>query len=245
MKYRVLAGPVVVSVGLWLFDLMRLSGFAFAGVTDEAARSRVLAEARPALASLELKLFLLHVAVGLALGLLLHASLRGRLRGFLVSSAITFAVFVLALFGMIGRYPQLFSDRFWLEGGTLAWLQRFATHSIGPRFFDFALVFTIAGIALSRGRLLLRARPAAFWRAAVTASLLLIVLFVFRGPGLSSARESGAPSNVLILALDSLRTDRIEDPEVMPKTSARIPLGSLFRYASRPLREPTRPGCRF
>jgi hypothetical protein len=37
--------------------------------------------------------------------------------------------------------------------------------------------------------------------------------------------------NLLILASDSLRSDRIEDPEVMPKTAARIPEGSLYRYA--------------
>jgi hypothetical protein len=46
-----------------------------------------------------------------------------------------------------------------------------------------------------------------------------------------SAVESGAPLNLLILASDSLRSDRIEDPEVMPKTAARIPEGSLYRYA--------------
>ncbi len=235
MKYRILAGSVGVSLGLWAWDLMRLSGFAFAGVTDASARDRVLAQAGPALSSLELKLFLLHLAVGFTLGLVLQWSLRGRLRGFLGSAGITFAIFALALLGMMGRYPQLFSDRFWLEGGALAWLQRLSTHAIGPRFFDFALAVVVVAVALPWSRFLLRSRPAALWRAAVTASLLFVLLFVSRRGGLSSANESGAPVNVLILASDSLRTDRIEDPEVMPKTAARIPEGSLYRYAVTPI----------
>ncbi len=235
MKRRILAGSIGVSLGLWSLDLMRLSGFAFAGVTDAAARNRVLAETGPALASLELKLFLLHLTVGLAIGLVLHVSLRGRSRGFLVSAGITFAVFGLALLGMMGRYPQLFSDRFWLEGGAHAWLQRLATHAIGPRRLDFALAVLMAAVVLPSARLLLRARPAALFRAAATAALLLVALFTFRGGGLSRANESAAPVNVLILASDSLRTDRIEDAEVMPMAAARIPSGSLYRYAVTPI----------
>ena len=40
MSFRVVSGSIVVSVGLWLLDLTRLSGYAFAGVTDAEARDR-------------------------------------------------------------------------------------------------------------------------------------------------------------------------------------------------------------
>jgi arylsulfatase A-like enzyme len=235
VRIRTLAGSIVVSVGLWLWDALRLSGFAFAGVTDAAARSRVLAEARPALAALELKLFLVHLTVGLVLGLALNASLRGRLRGFVGSAGVTFAVYLLALLGMMGRYPQLFSDRFWLEGGALARFQRMATHGIGPNGFDLALVVLLAGIVLSRGKVLLRRRLSAKWWAPAAASTLLVALFAFRVTGFSSAHGTGGPVNVLVLASDSLRTDRIESTDVMPKTAGHIPRGSLYRYAVTPI----------
>jgi arylsulfatase A-like enzyme len=239
VSFRVFAGSILVAVGLWTLDLTRLSGFAFAGVTDAEARNRVLAVAQPALTSLELKLFLLHLASGLVLGLVLCAALRGRLRGFLGAAGLTLSLFALALFGMVGRYPQLFSDRFWLEGGVLAWLQRFATHVLGPRWFDLALaVFSIAllappALALGR-RFLHRGRTVAMRRSAAVASMLFIALLVFRDRP-SSAVDSEAPWNVLVLASDSLRTDRIEDPAVMPKTAARLPEGALYRYAVTPI----------
>lgn len=236
MSFRVVSGSIVVSVGLWLLDLTRLSGYAFAGVTDAEARDRVLAVAQPALVTLEVKLFVLHFGFGLIFGLVLNAALRGRFRGFLAASALTLAVFGLALLGMIGRYPQLFSDRFWLSGGLLAWLQRVATHGVGPRWLDFALALLIAAALLPSAlagakRLLLQGRRVAIRRWAAATSVFLVTVFALRGSRPLSAVESGAPVNLLILASDSLRSDRIEDPEVMPKTAARIPQGSLYRYA--------------
>ncbi|HEY7698059.1 MAG TPA: alkaline phosphatase family protein, partial [Vicinamibacteria bacterium] len=239
MSFRVLAGSTLVSVGLWLFDVLRLSGYAFAGVTDARAQSRVIAAAEPALMALEGKLFLLHLGFGIVLGLALSAALRGRLRGFLAASGLTLAIFGLALLSMIGRYPQLFSDRFWLQGGILAWLQRFATHGVGPRWFDFALAALVVAIvsppilAFARS-FLLRGKGVAIRRSAAVASVVLVSLLAFRDRGLGAV-ESGAPTNLLILAADSLRTDRIEDPEVMPKTAARISGGALYRYAVTPI----------
>lgn len=231
MRFRVVSGSIFVSVSLWLWDLLRLSGYAFAGVTDAEAQGRVVAAARPALLALEGKLFLLHVAFGLILGLLLSGASRGRFRGFIAASGLTLAVFGLALLGMMGRYPQLFSDNFWLEGGVLAWLQRLATHVIGPRWFDFALaVLSIAILApstLAFERRLSR-------RSAAVASVALVALLALPDPPWSAV-ESGAPLNLLILASDSLRSDRIEDPAVMPRTAARIPEGSLYRYAVTPI----------
>ncbi len=239
MSFRVLAGSIFVSVGLWLLDLTRLSGYAFAGVTDPEARNRVLAVAQPALASLELKLCLLHLASGLVLGLVLGVALRGRLRGFLGASALTLVIFGLALFGMMGRYPQLFADRFWLGGGVFAWLQRFATHGIGPRWFDLALAVLSAALlapsALAFVRRFLRhGRRVAIRRSAAVASVLFVALLAFRNRP-SSAVDNEAPWNVLILAADSLRSDRIEDPAVMPRIAARLPEGALYRYAVTPI----------
>ena len=222
-----LAGSMLVSVGLWLLDLMKLSGYSFAGVTDAEARSRVLAVAQPALTSLEVKLFLLHLAFGLVFGLVLSTALRRRFAGFLAASGFTLAAYGLALLAMIGRYPQLFSDRFWLSGGVLAWLQRLATHVIGPISFDVAFAFLSVAILAPSTLAFARRLP---HRSAAVASVVAVALLALRESP-SSAVESGAPLNFLILASDSLRSDRIEDPEVMPRTAARIPEGSLYPYA--------------
>ncbi|MGH9391241.1 MAG: sulfatase-like hydrolase/transferase, partial [Vicinamibacteria bacterium] len=170
---------------------------------------------------------------------MLSAALRGRLRGFLAASGLTLATFGFALLGMIGRYPQLFSDRFWLSGGFLAWLQRTATHGIGPRWFDFALAvswvaaLTPSTLAFAR-RFLLQGKRVLIHRSAAVASIVLVALLALRDSPLSAV-ESGAPVNVLILASDSLRSDRIEDPDVMPNTAARLPKGSLYRFAVTPI----------
>lgn len=231
MSFRVVAGSICVSVGLWLWDLLRLSGYSFAGVTDAEAQSRVLAATEPALLALEMKLFLTHAALGFALGLIMSATLRGRLRGFFASAGITLGLEALALVGMIGRYPQLFSDRFWIEGGVLAALQRLATHGIGPRLPDFALVCLLTGMVAPPALAVARRLPR---RAAAAASLALVVLLLLREHP-SRAADGGAPLNLLILASDSLRTDRLEDPQVMPMTAARIPEGSLYRYGVTPI----------
>jgi arylsulfatase A-like enzyme len=239
VRFRIAAGSIFVSAGLWLWDLTRLSGYSFAGVEDVGAQNRVLALAEPALLELEVKLLLLHLAAGIVLGLLLGTALRGRLAGFLSASGITLAVFGLALLSMIGRYPQLFSDGFWLSGGALAWLQITATHGIGPRWLDFGLAVLATAIsapsALSLARRFLReGKGASVRRAVAVASAVLVALLALRDSGLSAV-DRGAPANILILASDSLRTDRIEDPAVMPNTAARIPEGSLYRYAVTPI----------
>lgn len=231
MSARVIAGSLLASVGLWLSDLLRLSDYSFAGVTDQAARDRVLAATEPALRTLEGKLLLMHAAVGLAVGLVLSAALRGRFRGLLASFGLTFALFALALAGMAGRYPQLFSDRFWIPGGALAELLALATHGIGPRITDFALAFLVTGMlappALALGRRVPR-------RAAASALLLLLGAAALRERPRSPSHQEATP-NVLILASDSLRSDRIEDPRVMPETAARAAEGTLYLYAVTPI----------
>jgi arylsulfatase A-like enzyme len=237
-------GGASIAVALWLADLLSLSSYAFAGVTDAAAADRVLAVTRMALLSLEVKLFLLHLVSGALLGLL--AALAGlalspeasRVKRVLLSIAFTLAVAACALFGMMGRYPQLFSDRWWLAGGVSASLQRIVTHGLGPLGFDIAFFALLLGALAPAGlsgvrRLSLEARG----KSIAVASALVIALGAlwFSLPRRALAVAEGTPPNLLILASDSLRTDRIEDEEVMPFTARRIARGSLFRYAVTPI----------
>lgn len=249
MRHRGLASVaagVAVSLGLWLSDLARLSSHAFAGVSDDAAAARVLAVTEPALVSLELRLFLLHLALGTVAGLLFalawHASQRTKTKpsvlGELVgSTAFTSSLFASALLAMVGRYPQLFADRWWLGGGALALLQHFVSHGLGPVWLDgifLALVLSacgVGGLGLAR-RGFRRVRSIAFRKSVVVASVLIAALLALRAAS-HPARATDHPEtpNLLILASDSLRTDRVENEAVMPFTARRIPKGSLYRYA--------------
>jgi hypothetical protein len=70
----------------------------------------------------------------------------------------------------------------------------------------------------------------------VAAAILTLGLAVpaARWRGSRDASDAGRPS-VLLLVVDSLRTDRIESPEVMPAVSRLAREGTLFRHAFTPV----------
>ncbi|HSF16728.1 MAG TPA: sulfatase-like hydrolase/transferase [Vicinamibacteria bacterium] len=242
-----------LSLSLWLWDLLSVRQFRFAGASDADVQERVLGAAFQAILALEVRLFLVHLAWGLLLGLATLWSLRlvrrhfGRvlLRPSLAVSVVTLSVHVSALLAMMGRYPQLFADRYWLHGGLSARLQRVITHGTGPLLFDAWLLLLL--VALGLGTLLeLRARlavPIAIAtgylsrksRAAVPAvggllGLLALALFA-RG---STASKPSSP-DVLVLAADSLRADRLESSQVMPFAASLLPQASVYRYGFTPI----------
>jgi arylsulfatase A-like enzyme len=194
------------------------------------------------------------VAIGSLLGGLagLVVDLRNNLRGFpppsaLVRGAASLLVVVL-LHGFIEAYaiaatPQLFASAFYAEGGALRTLQVVLTDVLGPHgvlLLGFlTLVATVLGppgewrawsSRLERFRRgLMTARA-----AKVSATLLLLALVGFLGSSLhvSSAAADPAPArpNVLILAADSLRADRI-DPRIAPNLSRLATEGTRFDRA--------------
>ncbi|HXV59512.1 MAG TPA: sulfatase-like hydrolase/transferase [Vicinamibacteria bacterium] len=222
------ASGASLSVTLWLTDLVGLSDHAFAGVSDEQAAASVLAVTEKAVFALELKLLATHVLVGALCGSLVYPLVANasRSRQSLCSGAFTLAVAVLALFGMMGTYPQLFADRFWLSGGPWAGMQWIATHTVGPRIVDALLLLLLAAAILNASRTLII-------RKRFLVPLAAGSLFAFVGGPLH--RSNGDRTNVLILATDSLRSDRIEDLSVMPFTATLLDQGTLFRHAVTPI----------
>ena len=235
----------LVSGSLWLWDLLRLSSYNFAGVTDQAAADRVLSVTGSAITAMELELLVVHLLLGGVFGLLCGLTWQtlgtrlSRARRAVLTAALTFVAFTLALFGMVGTYPQLFADKWWLAGGGLATLQRLITHSIGPRFFDVCLVLLLLALvaaSLVRGRRTLSSAKKGATRAYAVAALFVLLFAVVLRTGLgATAPQLSARRNLLILAADSLRSDRLEDPEVMPNMAARLDQGSLFRHAITPI----------
>ena len=229
------ASGAAVAIALWAADLASLRRLTFAGVADPESQGRLMALAAEAAAGLETRLAALHLVAGASCGLLAAWGVGSRRAGRLGLAAAGTSLLVhgLALLGMMATYPQLYADRWWLAGGARAAVQRAATHLLGPRVFDALLILLVFGLLAagawrrrSRARALARAAPAA-------AAALALALLAFAGA--HPRRPPPAGPNLLILAADSLRTDRIESAQVMPGAARRVPRGTLFRYAFTPV----------
>jgi arylsulfatase A-like enzyme len=229
---------------LWALDLHSLRTLQFAGMSDPSSQRRLLETTGSALATLEFRLALLHAGVGALVGVLAAVALERRSSRRIVAAGVgaaaTLVLHTLALFAMVGRYPQLYADRWWLGGGPLATLQRVLTHVIGPRPFEIVLAALLLTLAAGAGVRIARAAASARLltaRRLVPAALAVLAVAV-AGFGSGHAERAGAserPPNVLILASDSLRTDRLESPSVMPFTASLVPQGMLFRFAFTPI----------
>jgi hypothetical protein len=151
-----LAGAAV-SLALWLGDVLSLRRLSFAGVSDAEAQSRLLDLALPAVVSLEARLLALHLLAGVLLGMLAGVAFAAdagpsRMRRGLIAAAFALAAHGLGLMAMMGRYPQIYADSWWLAGGWRAGVQWLATHGLGPLVFDglFLLLLLAAGLAAAR-----------------------------------------------------------------------------------------------
>ncbi len=246
----------LVSLSLWLWDLLSLGELRFAGASDAEVQSRVIDATSPTILALEMRLLVAQLGFGFLLGALTHWTLATSRRRFTLSApspgliviGVTLTAHLLALFGMMARYPQLFADRWWLSGGLWARMQRSVTHGIGPLVFDALLtllwVILLLGAAVELGhrlRLFVAGRTLELGglyrvgRVAVPAAVaLMVALGLVRGAPSTSSADS-RPPDVLILASDSLRADRLESSEVMPFAASLLPDASLFRYAFTPI----------
>jgi hypothetical protein len=226
-----------VSLALWANDLASLRSLSFAGVSDAATQDRLLGVALPAMVSFELRLLLLMLAAGgLAGGLGGLAIGGGRARRLAAGGLAALTLHVLSLLGMMGRYPQLYADRYWLAGGPRATIQSVATHVVGPVVFDLAFLAVLLGLVLAGA-----VRERALWRRApiriAAASVGLLLAAALVGGRLLEARvvTAGGPPSVLLIVVDSLREDRMLSAEVMPTVSGLVGEGTLFRHAFTPV----------
>ena len=234
-----LAG-VFVSVSLWAADALTLGRLGFAGVEDQESQARVVAVARGPILEMEARLMFLHAACGAGFGALATvAGLRafgrfGRGGVFLPAAAMTLLAHGAALFGMMARYPQVYADRYWLRGGWRAALQHLVTHRLGPWPFDILLVVLVALPALLVAASLLgnTSRRMRGTTAAAAAVVLLVAGATSQRVATNDTRRR--PTSLLVLAADSLRTDRIREA-VMPQTARLSGRGTLFRHAFTPV----------
>jgi hypothetical protein len=233
-----LAGAAAALVP-WALDLLGLRELSFAGVADAEAQAQVVAATLVPLIAVEARLALLHAAAGGALGALAAGAVagarrlgwsRGRRPGLAAAIAVAVAQ-VLAVGGMMARYPQIYADRWWLRGGWRARVQLACTHVLGPWPFDVALILLVVGCAALAAIATALPRD----RSPRVPAVALVAALAVWGFAERVAQGAGQPPNVLILVVDSLRADRVESASVMPQTASRLREGTLYRNAFTPL----------
>ncbi len=169
---------------------------------------------------------------------------------------VTFALHLFFFLRAMARTPQLFANDFYARGGARRTLEVLVTDVLGSRgitaLFALALVVYLAGPVVAWRRWPTRlarafAIPRFRGKHALAAALGVVVgvgvvtLFGFLGDRREVARVHRAAEraqavtgvrrpNVLILAADSLRADRL-DPRVAPRLSALADRGTRFDRA--------------
>ena len=245
MSRPALAGAVggaAAGLACWAFGLLSLSQLRLAGISDASAQSSVVRAALGSLVALELRLLAAQALLGAFVGLLaLTAGPRwrdgSRLPPAVAGGVAVLLVQLLAAAGMMARYPQLYSDAWWRAGGWRALVQRTVTHRLGPLPFDAALALLGAaclGVAVVRAcrRFGRRLRLA---QAGLLALSVVLGLAAAVAAARTPAQPASAVPDVLVLGIDSLRSDRVVSPEVMPFLASLARSGTLFRSAFTPV----------
>lgn len=209
-----IASAATASLALWAFDFMRLPRYELAQ---------------------EVKLFAAHLVLGSVAGILVALSFRDRLtpsRLAAVSVAFTLTLALLSLLAMVGTYPQLFADRWWLGGGVLASIQVLVTHTLGPSIFDLLSVALLGFVVVTASVRGVRYRRYRGRHVATVAAAALVTALVHEAlPTRANVAEK--PANVLIVATESLGT--LEDESSTPYLASRVSQGSLYRHAVTPI----------
>ncbi|MCL4752008.1 MAG: sulfatase [Myxococcales bacterium] len=183
----------------------------------------------------------LGLALGASAGLLL--SLRDRLAGRPVRAAPRLAWPSLGVVAVthallwafdLASHPQAYAPSLYGGGGVRALLQIAVCDVLGPT--GVVAVAALAGLGFFAAPALreLRERRSRLWAAGGGAAVLVLLLGLSPelpgGLGVRAARAAGARPNVLVIAADSLRADRLE-PRVAPELSRLAQKGTLFERA--------------
>jgi arylsulfatase A-like enzyme len=250
------SGPAAGAIALTLFFGLDFVGATldFMGFSDEKATQVILHRYGWQIARDQLRIVATYLVVGALLGAMgaLVGAWWDRVRQRRPSTVQRILRGTLAALGGHGyffarslvHYPQLYAEAFYDRGGirraAMVWLTQHWT----PRRLDAALLTSLVvlcgwPLAMVTGRRLLRSMV----RAAVTmrplrwaGATLLALLVVTLG---MAARHHAAPHpdrhpNVLVLAVDSLRADRVFSPDAarrFPTLAALAARGVRFREA--------------
>ncbi len=228
----------LVHLGLMALAYAQNASLSYFGVTnqrvDEAIEGQYLGLLVRSVAAVAVAHIVIGALQGVAAGRLLGLS--GRLGRGRASGWARVAVGVLALHGVflamgLGRYPQVYAEAFHLEGGIWAWLQELCAFTI-PSWLWSALLVGLAMLWIGSE---IRAALDRLPRLAPMALAVGLLAVVATGAGDQPLPAGSDPRpNILVLATDSLRDDRLdpsEHPDVAPNLQRLAAQGVRFTRA--------------
>ena len=227
--------------GLFLWSVLTREGFAAFGVRDASIEKLVFGQFFGTVVSVQVQILSAYLVLGWALGALAGQVVRWGPRAFGWRSptrwgsrwAAVLTLLVIGHFVQLGRaiaeYPQLFTESLYDHGGWRA-SQQVALTDLPVWLFDIARVAILGGSLLAiflgvrrdgyvtEWKLRWRGLPERTRRVLAATLLLLVVLAA--AWRLWPVRASGAGPNVLFIAVDSLRADRVSHYGAKRKTPA-------------------------
>lgn len=250
------SGPAAGAITLTLFFGLDFVGATldFMGFSDEKATQRIVHRYGWQIARDQLRIVATYVIVGALLGMLgaLVGAWWDRALSSRPSTSRRMARGMLAALGghayffarSLVHYPQLYSEAFYDRGGTRRAAMVWLTEHFTARRLDLLMVVTVAALiglplAMTSGRAVARRwlramvamRPLR-WAAATLAALVVVTLGVAARHH-TVAHPDRRP-NVLVLAVDSLRADRVFAPDAarrFPTLAALAARGVRFHDA--------------
>ena len=218
---------------------------------------------------LRVTLTALAIALGLVIGVLADLVLEARSRGLAPGSAkrahgamllhtvlLVASLHTLLVAWGIARMPSLHAERLWAKGGFARTLHVIVADVLGP-WGVIAVGVLLLVVYVRPRRIVVLARRAVSWSRSRAKRLAgpTVSALVLTGPSdvavpgaspsataasTASAAPAGRKMNVLVLAVDGLRDDRV-DPRVAPSLTALAGSGTRFEraYVSAPAARPS------
>jgi arylsulfatase A-like enzyme len=243
------AGALLLA-GLFVLDLFG-PGVGYQGFRDPRAIAMVLERARATAIAQHFTIFLAMVGFGAlfgAVGLLFRrawAIARGRPpagRGFLVGLVAALVGHGYLLARSVVKYPQLYSTQFHAPGGIRQSLMASLTDHLTPARLDGLMALVLAALVLPpllsrNGRARLAALARALRRRPRLAVAGLVAIVVALGAAALVGPRRVAPTgrpNLVLIAVDSLRPDRVFGPDAparFPALAGLAARGARFHQA--------------
>jgi arylsulfatase A-like enzyme len=220
-------------VGLFVVELFA-ANLEYMGVSDAKATDYLIGRYARVVALQQLGILFTYVLVGVVFGAIgaelarawdwANLRARRRWRGVAVGLLTVAVAHGYLLARSIVKYPQLYADAIYDRGGARRGVMVFLTDYFSPLALDLLAVMVLLGAAAlpfavrgSRARLLeaLRSRPGRRWSAAVVVGTMVVCVAAALVMTRGRARVVVNPKkpNVLVIAVDSLRADRVFWPD--------------------------------
>ncbi len=249
------AAALYLGITLFFVDLVGIFSLSYFGHSSKEATRFAVEHLGGTMVREQLRLLALQAALSLLGGVVVWALLAARDRVALRWPAnrwwrlarglsVAFVLHLYALARAMVWMPALFADQWYLKGGWRAWVQSFVTDRLGLAGLDILAVLAVLAFVfgpLARADVRRAWKPTRWWRSVPRGKIFLwggLPVFVLAG-SLALASWVLAPAtatknkgpNIVILASDGMRTDRVYDPKVAPHFASLGAKSAVFHRA--------------